>query len=77
LFQFCAGTCLVLGAFILYRMTARAAPLAEDQGPYAFTPRMTPAGAELDPRAEYDDEEVEEEIGLAEEDINGEEASVA
>lgn len=77
LFQFCAGTCLVLGAFILYRMTARAAPLAEDQGPYAFTPRMTPAGAELDPRAEYDDEEVEEEIGLAEEDISGEEASVA
>jgi len=36
----------------VWRMTRRAPPARDDQGPYVLVPRTTPAVAELDPRAD-------------------------
>ncbi|MCY4589816.1 MAG: MFS transporter [Alphaproteobacteria bacterium] len=44
--------CLVAGGFAVWRMTRRAPPARDDQGPYVLVPRTTPAVAELDPRAD-------------------------
>ena len=52
LFQFCAGICVAIGVFALYRMSRRAAPAAEDQGPYVLVSRTTAAAGEMDPRVD-------------------------
>lgn len=44
--------CLLVGSFAVYRMTRRAAPSMDEQGPYVLVTRTTPAVAELDPRAD-------------------------
>ena len=44
--------CLVAGGFTMWRMTRRASPARDDQGPYVLVPRTTPAVAKLDPRAD-------------------------
>lgn len=54
LFVFLAVVCVAVGGFAVFRMTRRAAPLAEDQGPYVLVPRSTVAAAELDPRGEVE-----------------------
>jgi Na+/melibiose symporter-like transporter len=43
---------LLIGAFALWRMTRRAAPAMEDQGPFVAMPRTSPVAADMDPRGE-------------------------
>jgi MFS family permease len=50
-FAYIAGCMVVFAAFVLYRMLVRAPLPADRQEPVVPLPRMSPVGAELDPRA--------------------------
>lgn len=61
LFQFSAAIGIGVGLFALFRMTRRAAPALEDQGPFVALTGTSAMAVELDPRAELA-EDVEENV---------------
>jgi MFS family permease len=56
LFVFTGGVTAGLAVFLVFRMTRREPLPAEDQTPFSAMPTTTPAIAELDPRAEPEEE---------------------
>lgn len=54
LYYVLAATALAVAGFGLFRMTRRAAPTVEEQGPFVPLTRMTGMASELDPRGEED-----------------------
>lgn len=52
LFEFAAVVAAGLGAFVLYRMTRRAAVPADEQSAYVSVPTLSPVAYEMDPRLE-------------------------
>jgi MFS family permease len=62
-YLFCALVSLGIGLFGIWRMTRRAAPAMEDQGPFVFVSRASPVGAELDPRGGIDAEDGSDLVG--------------
>jgi MFS family permease len=50
-FGYIAAVLVVYAGFVIYRMTVRAPVPADRQSPVVVVPRMSPVGAELDPRA--------------------------